>query len=79
MAIITEVIMKIKASEYYEVQTLCMRMESYIAQERYKDADKVLLQDMAKLECFKEMKFAGDIDVMIANLIEIARRSVSTN
>ena len=56
-----------------------MRMESYIAQKRYKDADKVLLQDMAKLECFNEMKFAGDIDVMIANLIEIARRSVSTN
>jgi len=71
--------MAIKASEYYEVQTLCMRLQSYIAQERYKDADKVLLQDMANLECFKEMTFAGDIDVMIANLIEIAKRSVSTN
>ena len=63
------------AKDYLAVQTLCMRMHAYIKQERYEEADRILLDEMSLVKGMSELPFAGDIDDMIEELVYIARSS----
>jgi hypothetical protein len=63
------------AKDYLAVQTLCMRMYAYIQQERYEEADHILLDEMRLVRGMSELRFAGDIDDMIEELVYIARSS----
>ena len=63
------------AKDYLAVQTLCMRMHAYIKQERYEEADRILLDEMSLVKGMSELQFAGDIDDMIEELVYIARSS----
>tara|TARA_R100001530_G_scaffold1567_1_gene2863 strand:+ start:93 stop:305 length:213 start_codon:yes stop_codon:yes gene_type:complete len=63
------------AKDYLAVQTLCMRMHAYMKQERYEEADRILLDEMSLVKGMSELRFAGDIDVMIEALVYIALNS----
>jgi pentatricopeptide repeat protein len=63
------------AKDYLAVQTLCMRMHAYMKQERYEEADHILLDEMSLVKGMSELRFAGDIDVMIEALVYIALNS----
>ena len=63
------------AKDYLAVQTLCMRMHAYMKQERYEEADRILLDEMSLVRGMSELQFAGDIDDMIEELVYIARSS----
>ena len=64
------------AKDYLAVQTLCMRMHAYMKQERYEEADHVLLKEMSDVEGMSELRFATvDMDDMIEEIIYIARSS----
>lgn len=64
------------AKDYLDIQTLCMRMHAYMKQERYEEADDILLKEMSDVEGMSELRFASeDIDDMIEELVYIARSS----
>jgi len=63
------------AKDYLAIQTLCMRMHAYMKQERYEEADRILLDEMSLVKGMSELRFAGDIDVMIEALVYIALNS----
>jgi len=64
-----------KAKDYLDIQTLCMRMHAYMKQERYEEADNILLKEMGLVKGMNELKFTEDIDDMIEELVYIARSS----
>lgn len=64
------------AKDYLDIQTLCMRMHAYIKQERYEEADDILLKEMSDVKGMSELRFASeDIDEMIEEFRYIASSS----
>ena len=63
------------AKDYLAVQTLCMRMHAYMKQERYEEADRILIDEMSLVEGMSELRFTEDTDEMIEELVYIARSS----
>ena len=63
------------AKDYLAVQTLCMRMHAYMQQERYEEADRILIDEMSLVEGMSELRFTEDTDEMIEELVYIARSS----